>query len=805
MLRNFPHIPSAWAAAAFLVALVAQPVIHAAESPPSYELRDLGAGSPVAINNQGTVVGMRPLVNSMNYEALVSTAGQPWGILPAPAGATSVFPTDLNDSGVIVGVASMSSGRRAIRWKPSTAGYIVELLPLLPGETASYARGINNLGQIVGARAGILGTPFGFGWVYTDAGGLVDLNARYGWFATPNDINDNGVILAETQTFDLATATVTDVGLSGPTNYNAIGGVAINNSGQILGSASLRSSSLNIIAVFRYVPGTGWEFISGSSKYTAAYDINNLGDFCWGELGAGISFDGLGTYSLGSLLDPAAVAAGWSITGSGCLINDNRVVATVGRNSNSGQSVGVLLMPLGTMSPPPAPANLRAVSHTATRMEPYHSIDLTWENTSLPTSSYELERRVPGDAIWTRLNLTPPGNSTSHTDTTVGVGITYEYRVRAVGVAGPGVWSASAAATSPPTPLDTTPPEVTILSPANGANVTGIVSISAQATDNVAVEYFEISFWNQYLGQEIVLGSVENSGGLTVHWDTRGLTPATYAVRAFAHDALGNWKRAEISVNTVVAPEIAVEQSATNIPDGSTHAFGSAIMGAGVPLTFVIKNTGSANLTGLSITKSGTNSGDFAVTSSPVAPLSGPSGSTTFHVVFTPAAVGARNAAIHISSNDSDEAPFDIHLTGTGITALQNWASAAGLPPGQDGPGHSPQNDGVGNLEKFAFNLNPMAADVRRLTVGANENAGLPGVARTGGKLRLEFIRRKAATHPGIAYIPQFASDIGAWVDVAGDLPGTSIDSTWERVVVDDPAPAAGAARFARLKVVQTP
>jgi probable HAF family extracellular repeat protein len=802
-MRNFPQVSSTVAALMCFVALVAAPVIHAAEAPPSFELRSLGTGSPVAVNNQGTVIGLRTVnPNTNNYEALISTAGQPWVILPGPAGATSVFPTDLNDSGVIVGVASMTTGRRAIRWTPSGAGYTVALLPLLPGEIASYATGINNLGQVVGARAGILGTPYGFGWIYTDAGGLVDLNTRYGWFATPNDINDNGVILSGTQTFSLATETVVDVGLRGPSNYNAIGGVAINNSGHILGSASLRSSSLNIVSVYHYVPGTGWEFISGSSRYTVGNDINNLGDIGWGEQGAGIHFAGLGNFALGSLLSPAAVDAGWSITGNGCLLNDHRVVATIGRNSQSGQSTAVLLTPLGTVLPPTAPANLRAVSHTATRMEPYHSIDLTWENTSLFTSSYELERRIAGGSDWTRLSLTPPGNSMAHTDTTVGVGVTYEYRVRALGVAGPGAWSGSAEATSPPTPLDTTKPAVTILSPANGATVTGIVPVSAQASDNVAVEHFEISFWNPYLGQEIILGSVGNSGNLAVNWDTRGLVPATYAVRAFAYDTLGNWQRVEIST-LVVAPEIAVEQNTTNIPSGDAKAFGSAIMGAGVPLTFVIKNIGNADLTGIAITKSGTNSGDFAITPSTAESLPGPHGATAFHVVFTPGAVGERNAVIHLASNDYDEARFDINLTGVGITALQGWASAAGLPPGQDGPRHTPQNDGLENLVKFAFNLDPLTPDVRRLTVGANGNAGLPGADFINGKLRLEFIRRKAATHPGIAYIPQFASGLGAWVDVTGDLPGTSIDPTWERVVVDDPAP--GGVRFGRLKVVQAP
>ena len=103
--------------------------------------------------------------------------------------------------------------------------------------------------------------------------------------------------------------------------------------------------------------------------------------------------------------------------------------------------------------------------------------------------------------------------------------------------------------TSPATPLDTTPPVVTISSPLNGATVSGTVTVSAQATDNVAVEYLEISYWNQYLGQQVILGSVSNAGTLSVNWNTSGLTPAAYALRAYAYDTLGNWTQTEITVN----------------------------------------------------------------------------------------------------------------------------------------------------------------------------------------------------------------------------------------------------------------
>jgi hypothetical protein len=41
-------------------------------------------------------------------------------------------------------------------------------------------------------------------------------------------------------------------------------------------------------------------------------------------------------------------------------------------------------------------------------------------------------------------------------------------------------------------------------------------------------------------------------------------------------------------------------------------------------------------------------------------------GTATFKVTFKPTKKGTRSAAIHIDSNDADENPFDITLTGIG-------------------------------------------------------------------------------------------------------------------------------------------
>ncbi len=545
MLRNAIACLSTILAVLLLSLGVAAPV-HGAEDLPNYRLQFLGPGSPAAINNGGVVVGAK--LNGNNYEPLVSVNGSPWTSLPIPNGATSVFPTDVNDSGVIVGVSYSSWMPSAVRWTPAGGSYAVEVLPRLPGDTASYATNINNLGQIVGSRSALGYVPTGSGWLYSDTLGVVALSTQYGLWTVPSGINDAGQIISGVERLDLATGAIDDIG-GGPANYNPVTSVAINNSGMIAGSASLRSSSLNIISVFRYEGAAGWRFIAGSSKYTIASSLNNRGDIGYGEQGAGLYLDGLGTYALGSLIDPIVTNAGWTITGSSPKINDQRVVATIARNSITGETGGVLLTPTGTLQAPLAPVNLQGIAHTATRMEPYNSIDLTWENSSTLTRSYELERREAGGTAWTLLSLTPPGTATHHTDTTVGVGIAYEYRIRAVGLGGTSLWSDVVNVTSPTTPLDTTPPVVNISSPLNGATVSGTATISAQATDNVAVEYLEISYWDQYLGQQVSLGSVSNAGALSVNWNTSGLTPAAYALRVYAYDTLGNWAQTDITVN----------------------------------------------------------------------------------------------------------------------------------------------------------------------------------------------------------------------------------------------------------------
>ncbi|MGB7905159.1 MAG: hypothetical protein WCF43_10725 [Steroidobacteraceae bacterium] len=489
------------------------PVAGAADGPPSYQLQYLGAGSPVAVNNSNVVVGSR-LNSGSNYQPLVSVGGAPWTLLPVPAGAMSTFPTDINDSGVIVGVSfSTQWAASAVRWTNPGGGYVVEVLPRLPGDAASYATNINNLGQIVGARNSLGYVPTGTGWLYSDAGGFVDIYARYGWVVAPSALNDNGLVIGGAERLDLNTGLVEWIG-NGPTNYNAIGGVAINNGGMIAGAASLRSTSLNIVSVFRYEGAAGWRFIAGSSKYTVASSINALGDVGYGELGAGLYLDGLGTYAVNDLLSSATIQSGWAVTGSGVKVNDLRVLATLGRNSITGESGGVLLTPIGIQQAPTAPANLVGLAHPSTTSEPYNSINLTWQNTSPLTRGYELQRSAASAGSWASLALTPPGTATNHTDTTVGAGITYDYRVRATGIGGASPWSGIATVTAPAPVKSLKVANIVLSAKATGPKVTVTGDVTVRDGSGAAVANASVAVrWTLPNGSTKIATAVTSSTG----------------------------------------------------------------------------------------------------------------------------------------------------------------------------------------------------------------------------------------------------------------------------------------------------
>lgn len=80
---------------------------------------------------------------------------------------------------------------------------------------------------------------------------------------------------------------------------------------------------------------------------------------------------------------------------------------------------------------------------------------------------------------------------------------------------------------------DQQPPKVTIASPAEGATVSGAVTVTSEATDNVGVSKVLLFADSQYVG-------MTTAAPYRVTWDTTHLTPGAYTLVANAYDAAGN-------------------------------------------------------------------------------------------------------------------------------------------------------------------------------------------------------------------------------------------------------------------------
>ncbi len=276
----------------------------------------------------------------------------------------------------------------------------------------------------------------------------------------------------------------------------------------------------------------------------------------------------------------------------------------------------------------------------------------------------------------------------------------------------------------------------------------GLISVTGSSSNESLVPISNIIFGGSGANRTITATPVTpNAGGSAI-------------ITLTVND--GSSSASDTFVLTVNAPEIMVEQPAgTNLVDGTTRDFGTVNLGFGAPLSFTIRNTGTGPLSGLAISKDGSHAGDFSVGSLPVASLA-PGESTSFSVTFNPAARGTRTAAIHIASDDADENPFDINLTGTGVnpeiaveqpsgtglvdgTATVNFGS---FNVGTGGPlTFTIRNSGVDSLT--ALTVTKDGSEAGDFTIGAL--TGTPLAA--GGSRTFTVTFNPAATGPRTAAI----------------------------------------------------
>ncbi|GEM_PF-5642835 len=130
---------------------------------------------------------------------------------------------------------------------------------------------------------------------------------------------------------------------------------------------------------------------------------------------------------------------------------------------------------------------------------------------------------------------------------------------------------------SAPPPSDTTAPAVSLMAPANNANVSGTVNVAANASDDVGVlgVQFKVDGTN--------MGSEDMTSPYSATWNTAAVSNGTHTCAAVARDAAGNTQTSAavtVTVNNVVldtqAPTIPTGLSATAVSSSQINLSWSA-------------------------------------------------------------------------------------------------------------------------------------------------------------------------------------------------------------------------------------
>lgn len=254
-----------------------------------------------------------------------------------------------------------------------------------------------------------------------------------------------------------------------------------------------------------------------------------------------------------------------------------------------------------------------------------------------------------------------------------------------------------------------------------------------------------------------------------------------------------------IGADEFPVPDIAVTQGGTLTDGTSTVDFGPVSgSGSSAVLTFTLSNPGGADLTSLAVTTDGTNPGDFSVgtlssTSIPVG-----AGTASFSVTFTPAALGVRNAAIHIASNVSGARnPFDITLTGKGVTTIEGWRQqffGVTTNSGNAADTFDFDHDGLPNLIEWACNLSPTTASKLPASTVLN-----------GTNVEFTYTRSVGALNAGAIFAVEWSDTLANdWQSTGVSESVLSDNGTVQQVKATLPAGSAGH-RFVHLKVTAAP
>lgn len=280
-----------------------------------------------------------------------------------------------------------------------------------------------------------------------------------------------------------------------------------------------------------------------------------------------------------------------------------------------------------------------------------------------------------------------------------------------------------------PTP-DTTPPAVSITAPGNGSTVSGTITITANASDNVGVTRVRLLANDSIT----IKDDVDGSDGWTSRWSTTKVGNGAHTLKAVAYDAAGNTRTATSG--------IVVNNAGSTAPAPVINSFTAN------PSTVTVGNRttlswSTSNTAGCSVTPGGPT--NTTATSWQTLNLTN-TGTTTYTLTCKNSAGTSVSANRQVTVQAAQNPPTNVALAAsstsikTGGTVTLSWTSAGAtsceLDPGNHRASGNTGSKAITNLTATTTyrvvcsnNAGNTASNSVKVTVTANPTPQPPQIA----------------------------------------------------------------------------
>ncbi len=273
--------------------------------------------------------------------------------------------------------------------------------------------------------------------------------------------------------------------------------------------------------------------------------------------------------------------------------------------------------------------------------------------------------------------------------------------------------------------LDTTPPTISLTAPTSGATVTGTVTLSATATDNVGVTGVQFQLDGGNLGA-VLSGA---GPGYTLSWDTTASSNGSHTLTAVASDAAGNQgvsSAVTVTVNNPVVPPVISGVAA------------SSISSSGATITWSTDKPANSQVAyGTTSAYGSTSALNSSLVTSHSVTLAGLAASTTYHyqAMSQDAQGNLATSADFTFTTTATAAPPAVSITAPGsgstltgtVTVTANATSTVGIASVQfqlDGTNLGAAVTGSGPSYSTSWNTTTASNGNHMLTAQATDTGG---------------------------------------------------------------------------------